>query len=109
VGYLVYDGTTRIQLDDRVLAHLEIIMIIKFRRREGFPLRWRDSANDGQGRNMVWLDPSMPLRLHLDSPKAAPTNREWIEQMAEAASTNHGLELLDEQGNPVVGTLSLHP
>lgn len=50
---LVYDGTSRIQLDDRVLAHLDTIIVSKFRRREGFALRWRDSSATGDGHSMI--------------------------------------------------------
>jgi hypothetical protein len=36
MGYLMYDGDTRINFDDRVLAHLEMVIINKLRRREAF-------------------------------------------------------------------------
>jgi hypothetical protein len=32
MGYLVYDGHTRITFDDRVLAHIEVVIVNKLRR-----------------------------------------------------------------------------
>lgn len=105
MGYLVYDGTSRIQLDDRVLAHLDMVIISKFRRREGFALRWRDSAATGDGHSMIWLDPSLPLRIHYDGSRPASLSKDWLERLASAASTNSGLELIDEDGEAITGTL----
>lgn len=105
MGYLVYDGTSRIQLDDRVLAHLDTIIVSKFRRREGFALRWRDSAGTGDGRSMIWLDPSLPLRIHYDGSRPSTLSKDWLERLASAASTNSGLELIDEDGEAITGTL----
>ncbi|MBB2967964.1 ATP-dependent DNA ligase [Leifsonia aquatica] len=105
MGYLVYDGTSRIQLEDRVLAHVEMVIILKFRRREGFAMRWRDSSASGDGRSVIWLDPSMPLRLHYEGSRPIAINKEWLEALASAAATTSGLELVDEEGEAITGTL----
>src|SRR5690606_11550369 len=48
VGSLIY-GTSGIEIsfDDRVLAHLELVINAKLRRRESFMLSWRDSPGVG--------------------------------------------------------------
>src|SRR5690606_19485112 len=62
VGSLIY-GTSGIEIsfDDRVLAHLELVINAKLRRRESFMLSWRDSTAVGDGRSSIWLDTAIPL------------------------------------------------
>ena len=41
---LVYHSTTTLMIDDRVLAHLQVVIINKLRRRESFTFTWRDEG-----------------------------------------------------------------
>jgi hypothetical protein len=49
MGKLVYAGTTEIGFEDRVLAHLQIVIGLKLRRKEGFFFSWRDDQASGTG------------------------------------------------------------
>jgi hypothetical protein len=108
MGYLVYDGDTRISFDDRVLAHLEVVIINKLRRRESFSMTWREAAETGDGRNTIWLDVSLPLRFHFDSPRTPNLDRGWVERLANTASTSSGLVVVDEAGEQVSGITTEH-
>src|SRR5690242_8838771 len=54
MGQLIY-GSTTYALDDRVLAHLQVVVSMKLRRGENFFVSWRSSTADGSGRQSVWI------------------------------------------------------
>lgn len=97
MGSLTYDGTV-IEFDDRLLAHLQIVIINKLRRHESFAMSWRDSAAVGDGRSAIWLDPSIPLYFKFDGSRVPSIDREWIERLADSAASSTGLLVIDEQG-----------
>ncbi|WP_158863050.1 DUF7882 family protein [Leifsonia sp. AG29] len=103
MGYLMYDSSTRIEFDDRVLAHLEVLIVSKLRRKESFALSWREAPEGGDGRTTIWLDVSIPLRFRYVGSRPPGISREWIERLSLAASTGSGLLVMDEDGNPAVG------
>lgn len=103
MGYLVYDGHTRITFDDRVLAHIEVVIVNKLRRKESFAMSWRESAENGDGRSTIWLDVSLALRFRYDGSRNPGLDRHWVERLAEAASSSTGLIVTDEDGQPVFG------
>ena len=104
MGYLVYDSRTRISFDDRVLAHLEVVIISKLRRREPFPLTWREPDEAGDGRSTIWLDAAIPLRFRFEGSRHPSIDRAWVERLAILASPSTGLIVSDEDGNAVTGT-----
>lgn len=99
MGSLTYD-TTVIEFDDRLLAHLQIVIVNKLRRHESFAMSWRDSAEAGEGRSAIWLDPSIPLYFKFDGSRVPAINRDWLERLADSASSSTGLVVSDEDGLP---------
>ena len=104
MGYMVYDSSTQISFDDRVLAHLEVVIVSKLRRKESFALSWRESSDNGDGRTTIWIDPSIPLRFRYSGSRAPSLDRDWMERLAAAAASSTGLIAVDEDGQPVVGS-----
>lgn len=98
MGTLVY-GTSRYELDDRVLAHLQLVVAMKLRRGENFFVSWRNPTTDGSGRQSVWIDNGMHIAFEYHGSRIPAVNREWVETMAASASTNFGLQLTDENGD----------
>ena len=97
MGQLVY-GQTTYRLDDRVLAHLQVIVGMKLRRGENFFVSWRNPRETGSGRQSLWIDNGQNLAFLYDGSSVPTVNREWAETMANSASTNFGLQLTDEHG-----------
>jgi hypothetical protein len=104
MGYLVYDSSTVIAFDDRVLAHLEVVIVSKLRRKESFALSWREPADNGDGRTTIWIDPSIPLRFRFSGSRPPTLDRDWVERLAAAAASSSGLTAVDEDGQQVLGT-----
>jgi hypothetical protein len=98
MGTLHY-GETRYELDDRVLAHIQVVVGMKLRRRENFFLSWRNPTASGSGRQSVWIDNGVHLAFEYSGTAVPAINRDWAEALASSAQTNFGLQITDEHGN----------
>lgn len=106
MGSLAYDGLT-IRFEDRILAHLQIVIVQKLRRQESFLMSWRDSDSVGDGRSSIWLDPSIPLYFKFDGGHAPEVNRAWLEVLVLSAQSPHGLIVTSEHAS--TGHEDAHP
>jgi len=94
MGALIYDGN-EVDFDDRLLAHLHVVIMQKLRRGESFCMSWRD-RNDTGGRNSLWLHPSIPLYFRFFGSKQPVINREWIQILVLASNSPQGLVVTPE-------------
>lgn len=108
MGYLLYDPL-RIEFDDRVLSHLEVVIVSKLRRRENFAMSWRESQENGDGRSTIWLDSSQHLFFRFDGSRSPAIDRDWIERLTVSAASSSGLIVVDEDGQPIVGSSRHRP
>ena len=92
---LVYNTTTTLMIDDRVLAHLQVVIINKLRRRESFTFTWRQGGHDA----VCWMAPAIALEFVYWSDDHPPLNRKWLETLAGEASANAGLRVVPEPAN----------
>jgi hypothetical protein len=92
---ILYYGSARIaiELDDRMLAHLQAVFLMKLRRHESFPLSWRDDQEVGDGRSTVWVTPSTDLHFKYAGGRVAQTDKDLLERLAVAAGSTHGIDL----------------
>lgn len=97
MGKLVYgNGDLEIDIDDRALAHLQIVIVAKLRRNEAFLLNWTNSPAVGDGRSSIWLQQAIPLYFTFDASENQQINRNWLEVLTVAASSPGGLRLVEE-------------
>lgn len=97
VGTIYYGGSaTAIDIEDRALAHLKVVIATKLRRGESFTVSWRHPDEQPRGRSTIWLHPSIPLRFVFDEPEPATLSREWIEELANSANSSGGILLVAE-------------
>lgn len=97
VGTIYYGGdASAIDIEDRALAHLKVVIATKLRRGESFTLTWRHPEDQPRGRSTVWLSPSIPLRFVFDDPEPAVLSREWMEELAQSANSSGGIMLVAE-------------
>ena len=101
VGTLHYDGR-EYELDDRVLAHLQVVISTKLRRGENFFLTWIQPQERGSGRHTIWVDNGVPLHIYYNGSRLPAINRDWVEQLMLSAGRATGLQLGDEP-EPVPG------
>lgn len=98
MGALLYgDRQRRFEIEDRTLAHLQLVIAAKLRRREPFFFSFRD-AEGTLGRVSIWMSPMVPLHFKYYGSRSPAINREWIEALHAAANSAGGLIVLEEPG-----------
>lgn len=97
MGQMTYAGATQYDIDDRMLAHLVLVLAAKLRRQEGFMLLWDVENRYGGGRNMVWIGPGIPLEFKFSGSRPADISRYWVETMLEMSNSAQGLRLVSEE------------
>lgn len=99
MGTMLY-GTppSEIHLDDRLLAHLKVVIVGKLRRGESFLVSWEIPEGEGEGRMSLWMHPSIPLQFVFTERERPPLNPAWMEEMARTAVSAEGLRIMPEPG-----------
>jgi hypothetical protein len=97
VGKFIY-GTPSIsvEFDDRILAHLKVVILAKLRRGESFTFSWDYSSAQGSGHSSIWLHPAIPLQFDFYGKKDPTLNRVWLEELVQLANTPAGLRIIPE-------------
>ena len=107
MGTMYYGGSAMpIQIEDRALAHLKVVVATKLRRNESFTLSWPHATDEPRGRSTLWIHPSIPLRFVFDDPTPVELSRAWIEELAQSANSSGGIALVAEHidgGQTAVG------
>jgi hypothetical protein len=97
MGKLIYgDGSTEIEFEDRLLAHLKVAIVTKLRRGETFTLSWDHGHDQGSGRSTIWLHPGIPLHFLFFGGREPVLNRAWAESMLISASSTNGMQIMPE-------------
>lgn len=95
MGRFIYDtAANSVDIDDRTLAHLRIVVMNKLRRAESF--MFDVEIGDGSGRRSFWVHPSVPLQFHFFGSRNPRINRVWVEELMQAASGPNGLSIVPE-------------
>lgn len=97
MGYLLYGlPAEAIDIDDRTLAHVKIVMLAKLRRDESFAFSFEYDLSDGSGRSTVWIHPTIPLQFKFLGSRQPAINREWLEVLIVSANSVDGMRLVPE-------------
>jgi len=91
VGRLIYRDRASFDIDDRLLAHLRIVIMNKLRRNEGFMLQL--PVNEGVRQASLWVHASNALVLQFYGGREPLIDRELVDQMMHDASSSDGLTL----------------
>jgi len=104
MGTFIYDSTIKVDFDDRLLAHLQIVIAAKVRRGESFHFTWKDHVSIGNGRTMVWVHPRVSLVYKFYGSRHPQINRGWIEALMYTANAPTGLYPVPEpaEGSPSI-------
>lgn len=106
MGRLHYGNTTEpIDMPDRVLAHLKVVVTTKLRRAESFAISWRHGSAGDAARSTIWVHCSIPLRFDFDSGEAEILDRAYLDELAQSASSSGGvlLDLSDDAEVTAIG------
>lgn len=95
MGQLQYDRQC-FDIEDRLLAHLYLVIAPKLRRRESFTLTWEVPHEAGGGRNCIWLTPGVALRIQYRDGRQPTINRLWVSMMTDEANSSGNLVMIPE-------------
>lgn len=109
MGQLIYASTFEARFDDRVLAHLQIVIVAKLRRQEAFAFSWSKPREDGSGRASLWLHPAIPLVFTFSGGRSPTINREWIDALMNSANSSAGLRIVPEPGGGMASVTRVEP
>ncbi|KZC95739.1 MULTISPECIES: DUF7882 family protein [Clavibacter] len=96
MGTFKYDSTLTAEFDDRLLAHLQLVIGAKLRRGENFYFSWRDDVEVGDGRTTIWMHNSLPLVFKYHGSRVPPINRKWVDALMTTANSPGGLLIMRE-------------
>lgn len=96
MGHILYGTGRPIEIDDRALAHLEIVIESKLRAHKEFFFSWNDNRDTSHHTHRLWLESSVPLDFQYTQESSIQINPEWIDDLAESANNRRGLCFLAE-------------
>ncbi|WP_347344910.1 ATP-dependent DNA ligase [Microbacterium sp.] len=100
MGTFIYEGSVKVDFEDRLLTHLQIVIADKLRRGEAFQFTWRNDPSLGDGRTSVWVHPHASLVYKYSGSRRPSLNRTWVDALARAANSPSGLRVLAEPAGP---------
>lgn len=96
MGHFTYDNNTKTDIDDRLLAHLQIVIGSKLRRSESFFFTWREDVSLGSGRTTVWVHPGVGLRFKFHGSRVPTISHAWLQALTLTANSPGGLYAVPE-------------
>ncbi|GAA1528573.1 hypothetical protein HD600_002483 [Microbacterium ginsengiterrae] len=94
MGILHYGSTpASFPIDDRALAHLELVILAKLRRQESFSLALTDAKTSN--RQAMWVSPDLTLRFEYEG-SMPEINRRWLQELIDTANSPGGLQIVPE-------------
>ncbi|GEB46625.1 hypothetical protein DEU35_2759 [Microbacterium sp. AG157] len=107
MGRLIYRDRASFDIDDRILAHLRIVVMNKLRRNEGFMLQL--PVNEGVRQASLWIHASNALVMQFYGGREPAIDRALVDQMMHDASGADGLTLTAAGIAPVTTTPPRQP
>lgn len=107
MGKFIYEGSITVDLDDRILAHIQVVVGQKLRRGEPFHFTWREDPSVGDGRTSVWLHPAASLVYKYYGSRQPSLNRAWLEALTYTANSTNGLYIVPEPAESGAGSTSI--
>ncbi|WP_279366366.1 ATP-dependent DNA ligase [Microbacterium testaceum] len=96
MGTFIYESCVRNDFEDRLVAHLQVVVGNKLRRGEPFSFVWKDDISTGGGRTSVWVHPRSNLVFTFNGGRPPTLNRAWLEALMSTANSPTGLYVVPE-------------
>lgn len=96
MGKFIYDGDVKVDFEDRLLAHLQAVIMAKVRRGESFPFTWKDDISTGGGRTTVYIHPNVSLVFKYHGSRTPQLSAAWLHALTYNANSGRGLYVIPE-------------
>lgn len=97
MGVLRFGREAAQEFEDRLLAHLKVVIQARLRRKESFFVGWRESVSSNTQRMRVWISPTTPLVFEFDSREVPLLNPLWLHALDEATNSSRDISVMTEQ------------
>ena len=94
-------GNVTVEFEDRMLSHLQIVIVQRFRRGEPMVMSWLDSLAVGDGRSSIWMTPTLPVYFKFAGSRVPEIDRDWLAQLSDSAASSTGLIVTSPTGELV--------
>jgi hypothetical protein len=84
-------GNVSVDFEDRLLSHLQIVIVQRFRRNESLVMSWLDAISVGDGRSSLWMTPAMPVYFKFAGSRVPKIDEDWLQRLSESAASSTGL------------------
>ena len=91
MGKFIYDGNIKVDFEDRLLAHLQAVIMAKVRRGESFPFTWKDDISTGGGRTTVYIHPNVSMVFKYHGSRNPQLSNTWLHALTYNANSGGGL------------------
>jgi hypothetical protein len=102
MGKFIYDGDIKVEFEDRLLAHLQAVIMAKVRRGESFPFTWKDDISIGGGRTTVYVHPNVSLVFKYHGSRNPQLSSSWLHALTYNANSGRGLYVVPEPEDSAV-------
>ncbi len=96
MGKFIYDSDVKADFEDRLLAHLQAVIMAKVRRGESFTFTWKDDISIGGGRTTVYIHPQSSMVFKFYGGRTPPLNPGWLHALTYTANSPRGLYIVPE-------------
>lgn len=100
MGSLTYEGVAT-KFEDRLLTHLQIVMVQRLRQDRSFLMSWINALEIGDGRTSIWVHPHAGIRFTFDGSRVPAIDEHWLEVLSSTADGPRGLIVMNEHGQAV--------
>ncbi|MFJ6652349.1 ATP-dependent DNA ligase [Microbacterium sp. NPDC091313] len=96
MGTITFEHSTKVEFEDRLLAHLEHVITARLRRGESFTFTWKEDTSVGGGRTTVWLHPRMHIVYKFHGARKPQLNPAWLHALGQTSYGPDGLYIVPE-------------
>jgi len=91
-------GSISVDFEDRILSHLQIVIVQRFRRHESLVLSWLDAQSVGDGRSSMWMTPTQPVYFKFAGSRVPAIDSDWLDTLIASAESSRGLIVTTPNG-----------
>ncbi len=91
-------GNVSVDFDDRLLAHLQIVIVQRFRRNEPLVVSWLYPQSFGNGRSSLWMTPTLPVYFKFAGSRVPSIDPQWLDLLMRSAESSRGLVVTGPAG-----------
>lgn len=94
-------GSWAVEFEDRLLTHLQIVIVNRLRRGDPLLMSWIDSTAIGDGRSSIWLTNAVPMYFKFAGSRVPAIDHAWVSRLDASATSSTGLTVTDADGTPL--------